>query len=138
VTDNGRVDVTMDGGTTWKNQLKAGTILERVRFWDKLHGVVVGDGGKAWWTSNGGATWNVSSTGITYDIHDIAWKDSSNLWIAAEGPNGGQILSSSDAGQTFQSDGVDASESMTGIASAAGAGWAVGNYGRIVNTNNPC
>ncbi|OGU17395.1 MAG: hypothetical protein A2X61_05735 [Ignavibacteria bacterium GWB2_35_12] len=58
---------TIDGGTTWFNSLDTvhGTSgLQKLDFYDKDNGIVVGQFGYIYWTSNGGNSWYFDSNDV--------------------------------------------------------------------------
>ncbi len=114
--------------------------LQRVRFADAQHGVVVGDGGLVWLTQDGGASWHspeatfphVLAQGV--DFRAIAVRGA-KIWIA--GSPGSVVFHSPDFGRTWETlpTGRNAPfNSLTFVDD--GNGWAVGALGAIFATTD--
>lgn len=88
IGNSGNIHKTVDGGTTWTQQLSGTTAsLHSVFFTNATHGVIVGQNGTILKTTNGGATWSSVASGTTNTLHDVYFSDTNNGWAV-----GGQYI----------------------------------------------
>jgi len=132
VGDNGRIFMTVNGGTNWI--LKgSGTInsLYSIYFTNSQIGWIAGAGGTIVKTINGGTSWVSQSSGTTNSLYSICFINSLTGWIAA----GKSIIKTSNAGTnwimfyvgyTFNS--IYFTDSQTG--------WGVGSEGTKYKTTD--
>ncbi|MCI0846010.1 MAG: ABC transporter permease subunit [Chloroflexi bacterium] len=147
-----RIYSTEDGGTRWTRQIQSEQRLRAIAFVDEQNGLAVGDGGTIYRTTEGGglpgeqgvlcagstcedetlSTWAPVESGTASALTDIAFVDSSHLWIAGER---GLVLRSTDGGVTFETvdTGVNAMLLSVSFASAD-QGVVVGEGGTILVT----
>ncbi|MCH8224225.1 MAG: ABC transporter permease subunit [Chloroflexi bacterium] len=147
-----RIYSTEDGGTRWTRQIQSEQRLRAIAFVDEKNGLAVGDGGTIYRTTEGGglpgeqgvlcagstcedetlSTWAPVESGTASALTDIAFVDSSHLWIAGEK---GLVLRSTDGGVTFETvdTGVNAMLLSVSFASAD-QGVVVGEGGTILVT----
>jgi photosystem II stability/assembly factor-like uncharacterized protein len=121
ISDKGKVYVTGDGGDNWSLQADfalTSFYLERVKFNDLAHGVVVGEGGIEWWTNDSGASWHPGSTFTTDNLQDAGWRDSASVWAIGDPPSEGAfpfIGVSTDGGKTFSRESSPVAASLNSI-----------------------
>ena len=147
-----RIYSTEDGGTRWTRQLGTEQPLRAIAFVDEQNGLAVGEGGAIYRTAEGGAppegqgvlcagstcedetpsTWALVESGTTLALTDIAFVDSSHLWIAGEK---GLVLRSTDGGVSWETvdTGVDATLLSVSF-SSADKGVVVGEGGTVLVT----
>jgi photosystem II stability/assembly factor-like uncharacterized protein len=107
VGDNGLVEETSDGGSTWA-QVDAGATadLYGVAFADSQHGWIVGDG-VVLATTDGGATWTTQLTNADDQLDAVAFVDAEHGFAAGDACGdttpfcGGVVLETSDGGATW-------------------------------------
>ncbi|WP_293906719.1 YCF48-related protein [Phenylobacterium sp.] len=110
---------TADGGASWSQVYSTeipGGFLDTLRFWDRSHGLVLGDPIDGAWfllrTSDGGRTWTrVKATLPPLQPGEAAFAASNSAlilsgragaWIATGGGSHGRIFRSTDRGRTWQ------------------------------------
>jgi photosystem II stability/assembly factor-like uncharacterized protein len=100
VGQQGIVEHTTDGGTTWVLQVAAapGQDLVSVDFVDRLSGWAAGGTGIIRHTADGGKTWSAQSSGVTADLTGIAFTDA--LRGVAVGKVG-TVLATTDGGANW-------------------------------------
>jgi len=142
VGDNGGIVRTGDGGATWSMQSYAEA--------DGLSGVFALDSQNAWAvsdnavirTNDGGTTWAPQESGIFEfgtNFRDVWFQDASEGW-AVGGVNidaGSPMVHTSDGGRTWQQTAITSGVSLTSICfSSYDHGWAVGQFGCVLETTN--
>ncbi|MCH8989387.1 MAG: ABC transporter permease subunit [Chloroflexi bacterium] len=147
-----RIYSTEDGGTRWTRQLGTEQPLRAIAFVDEQNGLAVGEGGAIYRTAEGGvppegqgvlcagstcedetpSTWALVESGTTLALTDIAFVDSSHLWIAGEK---GLVLRSTDGGVSWETvdTGVDATLLSVSF-NSADKGVVVGEGGTVLVT----
>ena len=147
-----RIYSTEDGGTRWTRQLGTEQPLRAIAFVDEQNGLAVGEGGVIYRTAEGGvppegqgvlcagstcedetpSTWALVESGTTLALTDIAFVDSSHLWIAGEK---GLVLRSTDGGVSWETvdTGVDATLLSVSF-NSADKGVVVGEGGTVLVT----
>jgi photosystem II stability/assembly factor-like uncharacterized protein len=126
---------TTDGGKSWVLQKNA-SYVNKVKFVDTNHGWAVagsGTSGTIYRTSDGGTTWISDSFGK--GASDVDFVDSSKGWIVEYISTGG-IYATSNGGTTWGPQPTPANYLRSIAFGDANTGWAVGNFGKIVNTTN--
>jgi photosystem II stability/assembly factor-like uncharacterized protein len=71
---------TTDGGATW-TQLISVTGIQKLKFFDKMNGYIVGKSGVFKKTIDGGSTWIEQTMGSTVALYDICFADSINGFV---------------------------------------------------------
>ena len=114
--------------------------LQRVRFADTQHGVVVGDGGLVWLTLDGGANWRSPDANFPHvlaqgvDMRALAVRGA-KIWIA--GSPGSVIFHSPDFGRSWQVLPTGRNAPFNGLTFVDDLnGWAVGALGAIFATSD--
>jgi photosystem II stability/assembly factor-like uncharacterized protein len=110
--------------------------LQRIRWCDEQHGVIVGDGGLVWLTDDGGQSWRESPTTVprTIDFKALATKGA-HVWAA--GSPGSVIWHSADRGATWESLATGHNVPLNAITFVDEThGWAVGALGVILATDD--
>jgi photosystem II stability/assembly factor-like uncharacterized protein len=142
--EGARVFRSQDGGRNWTvaaTPMASGKTagIFSLLFWDARHGVVVGGdytkehevGNNSAWTSDGGKTWRLTETkrpnGYRSGVALITAAPKKRGLIAV-GPAGTDLSIS--GGQSWRVLGEEGFHSVS-FANASGAGWAVGENGRI-------
>jgi len=145
----GTVLKTTDGGTNWNPQIPApntcagvtpygsGCNLKGVSFFDANNGMVVGDYGTIWHTTNGGANWTAQAPPSPYTYSNLNSVDMTDATHAvAVGTD--YVFYTSDGGATW----IKSGTSFSGITLDnvqminANTGWTVGSSGSIFMTGN--
>ncbi len=117
-------------GADWQIQLNQFSLdsLFSVSFFDANNGLVVGQGGLIFRTTDGGSTWiQVSSSGHTTDLHDLSYLDSTH--IVAVG-TGGWTFNSINGGVTWTE------VSNPNFGDFFGVAFRDSNFGVVVGTDN--
>ena len=117
--------------------------LNRVFFSDEQHGWISG----GYWyedegnlillrTSNGGEDWEEISN-FNYIVNDIYFADSLHGWVVGQDTTGaGMILESQDGGRNWNTVTENLSAALKAIHFKNGYGWAVGDNGLILRTED--
>ncbi|MER0438401.1 YCF48-related protein [Emticicia sp. W12TSBA100-4] len=88
VGSSGNIYKTVDGGTTWTQQLSGTTSsLHSVFFTNKTDGLIVGQNGTILRTTNAGVTWSAVASGTINTLYDVYFSDTNNGWAV-----GGQYI----------------------------------------------
>ncbi|MGH9479705.1 MAG: hypothetical protein ACRD1A_10775, partial [Terriglobales bacterium] len=100
-TSNGLVQVTTDGGTTWKKVLETGAPVQMVEASPSAAGaaavVATGSGGELWSTSDAGQHWSNAGAGLPPNLHAVAEDPiEPGLWFAG-GDHGFYVRLGADA-----------------------------------------
>jgi len=138
---------TTDGGITWNEQflesaLSPYTKLYSVYFTDQYHGWVVGDNNTLLITTNGGDNWILQDLEFAFTLLKSVWFiDDNRGWIIcnnSNNPSGGYcIYSSEDGGETWVEQDSRPYGGLNSIQFTDELkGWAVGEGGTILYTNN--
>ena len=129
---------TNDGGQTWQRVLvktsDANVRLVRMAFADNQHGLLVGETGTVFATSDAGAHWLLQASPTKHLLLGATFTDSAHAWVVGTGAT---IVKTSDGGATwFNATLRDRNEIRFNAASFAthNLGWAVGNAGQILTT----
>ena len=129
---------TNDGGQTWQRVLvktsDANVRLVRMAFADNQHGLLVGETGTVFATSDAGAHWLLQASPTKHLLLGATFTDSAHAWLVGTGAT---IVKTSDGGATwFNATLRDGNEIRFNAASFAthNLGWAVGNAGQILTT----
>jgi len=137
---DGTVLRTVDGGTTWQNQLQ-GTLIEKQKIWiygvsfpDEQNGTIVGSAGLIAHTSDGGSNWEIQSSSITDGPDAVAFRDNNHGIIVGIG---GAILTTSDGGGHWINSPIGITESLSAVAyTSTGSATLVGENGRIITSTD--
>ena len=126
----------MNGGASWnKVNVPAGTWSHGASFYDRLHGVSVGESGNIVRTDDGGASWTViAPMGSGPRLWDVEYGDATTLFYSGEG---GALARSTDGGLTWatiQSGGTGSTHAID-ILDAKHA-WAGNDNGEVLATTN--
>jgi photosystem II stability/assembly factor-like uncharacterized protein len=129
---------TNDGGITWQRVLvktsDANVGLVRMAFADNQHGLLVGETGVVFATSDAGAHWLLQVSPTKHLLLGATFTDSTHAWLVGAGAT---IVKTSDGGATWLNASLrEANEIRFNAASFAthNLGWAVGNAGQILTT----
>jgi photosystem II stability/assembly factor-like uncharacterized protein len=154
VDGNGEILSTSDGGATWVHQpseflsftgIRHVAFFADARFLSATHGTFVGyqNGGDViFTTSDGGASWAIIEMHRNFaQWRGVAAGDATHLWavgsIGLFDVNQASIATSSDGGFTWSDQAAPTGEPLNGVwFVSAGAGWAVGENGVILRTQN--
>ncbi|HIM16703.1 MAG TPA: hypothetical protein EYM27_04555, partial [Dehalococcoidia bacterium] len=150
-----RIYSTEDGGVRWRRQIRTEDSLNAIAFADAENGLVVGEDGIVYRTTEGGvqskdqgqllcagstceeeplSTWNPVESGTELALNDVAFVDINHAWVSGDK---GLILFSTDGGLTWgrRNTGVEArllSVSFIGVDD----GVVVGENGTILVTTD--
>ena len=127
---------TTDGGLNWtQSAVPPGTWAYGARFFDRLHGVAVGEAGNVVRTEDGGQTWQtVQPQGSSQRLWDVEYADASTAFLAGDN---GVISRSTDAGATWSSIQSGGAAVTHGFDKVDGRhAWAGQDAGEIVYTTN--
>jgi photosystem II stability/assembly factor-like uncharacterized protein len=127
---------TTDGGANWSVSFNAGGYLKSVHFASASLGLACGLNNLIYKTSDGGSTWlEVNFTASFENLYGIAFdKASSTGWI---GGSTGNLLKSTDAGETWVSQVSGTANAIFGIyAHSSTTAWLVGVNGMIKKTTD--
>jgi photosystem II stability/assembly factor-like uncharacterized protein len=108
-------------------------LYQAVAFADSNIGVIVGNGGTIWRTSDGGLTWMQQESPTAKDLFAVCSINSLLMVAAGEG---GLILRTTTGGSSWDSIASSASETILGMATAGGAVFAVGTDGLIMHSTD--
>ena len=129
---------TNDGGITWQRVLvrssDANVRLVRMAFADNQHGLLVGETGVVFATSDAGAHWLLQASPTKHLLLGATFTDSAHAWLVGTGTT---IVKTNDGGATWlNATPREANEIRFNAASFAthNLGWAVGNAGQILTT----
>ncbi len=106
--------------------LEAGKPLTGIAFSPRGVGVVVGDGGTVFRSTNKGQAWTAIESGVEEDIEDVAWHDGRFVAVGAEG-----MLLVSEDGEKFSKVDTNRDEHLWAVTSD-GAGVLIGGDGGLV------
>ncbi len=127
---------TTDGGMTWTPQsLTSDQVLNDVRFSDATHGVVVGNAGALFVTSDGGAQWDARDSGTAYDLHSVTFNGDTIVVSGGDYVSEGAVIFSTDGGTTWSPVPVDRS-TLFAVFSDASNGTAAGSGGALLHTSD--
>jgi photosystem II stability/assembly factor-like uncharacterized protein len=96
VVGNNVYGKTVDGGLTWQRSFNSISNPRKIVMVSNNKGWILN--GNLYQTVNGGQNWNQVYPNSIYSFNDIAFLDSLNGWIIG----GGQILKTTNSGQTWQ------------------------------------
>src|ERR1041384_1566779 len=129
---------TNDGGITWQRVLvktsDANVRLVRMVFADNQYGLLVGETGIVFATSDAGAHWLLQASPTKHLLLGATFTDSAHAWLVGTGAT---VVKTSDGGATWLNATLrEANEIRFNAASFAthNLGWAVGNAGQILTT----
>ena len=129
---------TNDGGITWQRVLvktsDTNVRLVRMAFADNQHGLLVGETGVVFATSDAGAHWLLQASPTKNLLLGATFTDSAHAWLVGTGAT---IVKTSDGGATWlNTTPREANEMRFNAASFAthNLGWAAGNAGQILTT----
>jgi photosystem II stability/assembly factor-like uncharacterized protein len=131
---------TSDSGLTWQRVLvqirDANVRLVRMTFADNRHGLLVGETGIVFATSDRGEHWLLQASPTKHLLLGATFSDSAHAWLVGAGAT---IVKTNDGGETWlNATPRDANEIRFNAASFVthNLGWAVGNAGRILTTTD--
>ncbi len=128
----------------WQAQTKVtDSPLNDVFFSDENHGWIAGGSFnkdsvnlKLLKTENGGQSWQEKSNGI-FQINDMFFADSLQGWaVGNDASESGMILETTDGGENWTTQLEDLSAPLNAIYFKDGFGWAVGEKGYVLKTND--
>ncbi len=145
----GRIYVTKDAGRRWNRQFRASDRLSSIAFADEEVGLAVAANGTIYRTDNGGVpivdpksqgetdifTWLEVESGTNASLTDVDFADRSRAWISGEG---GTVLRSEDAGETWQSATTNTDVTLSAISFAPDgvSGVVVGDAGTVLMSSD--
>lgn len=131
---------TEDSGISWRPIVvktpEANVRLVRMAFADNQHGLLVGETGIVFVTSDAGAHWLLQASPTKHLLLGATFTDSAHAWLVGTTAT---IVKTSDGGATWlNATPRDANEIRFNAASFAtdNLGWAVGNSGQILTTGD--
>jgi photosystem II stability/assembly factor-like uncharacterized protein len=127
---------TINGGQTWiKSTVPVNTWAYSARFFDRLHGIAVGEYGNIVRTVDGGTTWQtIQSQGSGQRLWDVEYASADTVFLAGDN---GAISRSTNAGATWTSIQSGAAGVTHGLdATDAQHAWAAQDAGEIAYTIN--
>src|ERR1043165_8990790 len=131
---------TSDSGLTWQRVLvqtrDANVRLVRMTFADNRHGLLVGETGIVFATSDRGEHWLLQASPTKHLLLGATFSDSAHAWLVGAGAT---IVKTNDGGETWlNATPRDANEIRFNAASFVthNLGLAVGNAGRILTTTD--
>ncbi|MEN8226163.1 MAG: YCF48-related protein [Bacteroidota bacterium] len=132
---------TIDGGENWDVDY---SIIggNSVYFVDNQNGWVVGQDGRIFQTINGGETWQEKQIDTINEYTSVYFTDFNNGWIVGRHPDKGAkgmeatILHTSNAGETWHHQTAEADQLYSVFFIDPNVGWAVGNAGLVLSTND--
>ncbi len=146
---SGRIYVTRDGGRRWNRQFRSTEGLSSIAFADEEIGLVAAANGTIYRTTNGGVpevdpesdgekeefTYFEVESGTSASLTDVFFPDSSRAWISGEG---GTVLWSEDAGETWQSASTPTNATLRAISFAPDgvSGVVVGDDGTVLMSSD--
>jgi photosystem II stability/assembly factor-like uncharacterized protein len=87
---------TIDEGLSWiEQEAPSDHLMLALDFYDEQNGLIVGQEGTAYRTSDGGAIWNIISLGTSVDLKDIKYVSNSIVYITG---NDGSLFKSTNGG----------------------------------------
>jgi photosystem II stability/assembly factor-like uncharacterized protein len=118
------------GTSIWDSLANFSTQLNSVSFYDTLNGVVVGNYGTIWKTTDGGNTWQQQVSNTTQQLNSVYFLSVDEGYVAG---NSGTILHTTDGGATWTSEISGTTRNLNKILfTDAEHGWAVGENGVIL------
>ena len=126
---------TDDGGLNWKDaSLKEDVLLYDVNMEDALNGCAVGEFGGIFLTGDGGLSWQRVESPDT-EGHSLFCMNRDGDSVYAGGMDG-LIIFSKDRGKTWRISENPLHKSIYGISVSGRAGWAVGDSGTALSTDD--
>ena len=125
------------GGADWANRLSGyiGNItLNDIVFVDNLNGLVCGNGGKIFVTSDGGLSWAESVSGTALSINGLNITGNNDVFACGLS---GILLKSSNNGISWETKNSGTNQALYAVCFAGtNNGWAVGSSGTVINSVN--
>ena len=115
-----------DAGISWAPQFTTGQTLLRIKFFDSVSGLAVGDNGSIYSTNNSGTNWTQVTSGTTMGLNDILFVSLTDFLISGDN---GTLLHSTNAGSNWSDQSLSTYASLNGIAAAPNLLFAVGENG---------
>lgn len=125
---------TIDGGETWRVELRGTLDLFGVAFPDNAHGYVVGEAGTILFSSDLGKTWAAQTSGSTANLRAVSFPTPMHGYAVGDG---GEILATTNGGNTWAPQASGVAHTLRAVSfTDAEHGHAVGDNGTILVTAN--
>lgn len=130
--DMGKILITDDGGASWIQYQVPTVRLRAVFYVDQNSGLIVGDNGTIFNTTDAGLTWTPKTSNVSNHLYDVICITKNNAF--AVGANG-TILRTTDASETWTQQESGTGNALYSISFIDSTnGFIVGDYGTILNT----
>jgi photosystem II stability/assembly factor-like uncharacterized protein len=130
----GTIIKTSDGGSTWSTLESYGesATFNSIFFIDENTGFAVGDGNFLMNTTDGGITWNQGYIPANVSLRSVYFQDINTGYIVGES---GSIFLTNDGGITWTQQLSGTTQHLSGVVVSNHVGFAVGNFGTILKTD---
>jgi photosystem II stability/assembly factor-like uncharacterized protein len=131
--DAGTILHTIDAGETWNKIILTGADLHQLIFKDASTGVVVGDGGTIFTTTNGGTNWISKTSNTAAQLRSVAFSGGSTFYAVGRD---GVAVKSTDDGNTWTVLNSGTVERLLCVSSVGDKVWVGARNGLLIYSSN--